>query len=213
MLLGKLINRLRGAHSFRHHVHSVQDVLQRLPTPNAFSQASIAAVSAHARHHEVANAGQPRKRLGVGPHRLSEPTHLGNSPRDKGCLGIVPIAHSVADARCDRKHIFGRATNLNPNHVSAQVDAHPIGHKRLLNPAGLRLRGSGRHQGRRTALRNFLRMTGPRQRPNLIRRHRVQGLVEHLGHGAEGFILDPLRERHDTDLLFRMRPKGLAPGT
>ena len=185
--------RAGALHPFGHHVHAVDDVVERPALAQGEAHGAVAALGAGAGGHEVAHAGQPAEGEDLAAQGEPEAAELGQAAGDEHRPRVVAQAEAVADARRDGHDVLGGAGDFAADDVGPRVGAEGAGVHQLLHPGGQRLVGQRHHAGGGMSLRHLAGQVGPGQHAG---RHAGQDLVDHLGHAQVRPHLDALGQAH-----------------
>ena len=138
---------------------------RRLAAPEPLAHGAVARQRSGAGEHQVAEAREPRERVGTPAERHREARDLGEAARDERRHGVVAVAEAVDDAGRDRDHVLQGAGQLDAHHVLARVDAEAARRERALDALGDGVVRCGHHHRGRQRLRHLeRRRTGPRAR-------------------------------------------------
>ena len=77
-------------------------------------------------NNQISDTGESAEGFKFGSHGGTQSCNLGNTSRDKRCLGIVPVAQAVRHTGCQSHYIFQGSAELHAQHVGAGIHAEHI---------------------------------------------------------------------------------------
>ena len=84
-------------------------------------------------HDQVSDPGKAGKGFQLSAHGHAKPADLRHAPGNEGCLGVVTVAKSVCDSRCQGDDIFQCPANLNSQDIRADVNPKYRAHEKILD--------------------------------------------------------------------------------
>ena len=157
---------------------------------------------------QVANTGQTGEGLAVRADRHAQPGDLGKTARHEQGLGVVAVAHAVADTGAEGDDVLECRAQLDAGRVRAGVDAETAAHEGVLHALGKLPLRAGDDNARRDAAADLLGVRGAGQGDD-----GAAGLLrDKLRHAVAGTLLDALRHGDEQGRFGKVRRKGAGRG-
>ena len=188
------------------------DLLHGLLHGNALADedtgAAVTGVHGRAGDDQVAHTGQTGEGLAVRAERHAQPGDLGKAARHEQGLGVVAVAHAVADTGAEGDDVFECRAQLDTGRVRAGVDAETAAHEGVLHALGKLPLRAGDDNARRDAAADLLGVRGAGQGDD-----GAAGLLrDKLRHAVAGTLLDALRHGDEQGRFGKVRRKGAGRG-
>lgn len=124
--LGARADLARGLHPLDRLADTGTGRLQVIALTQQAPQATVARLVVGAGEDQIAETGQPGQRARLGPDRLAQALHFGQTAGHQRGAGIAAVARAVGDPGRDREDVLQGPPHLHTDHVVIAIDAQSV---------------------------------------------------------------------------------------
>ena len=199
-LTGQLPGGLGGIVAFHHGSHRCHGLLGSLSLPHEDTGTAVPGVLGGAGDNQIPYSRQSRKGFLPCAHGYTQPGNFRKPPGHEHGLGVVSVAHAIADTGAQGNHILEGSPQLRTNHISAGIHPEAVRHKGVLHQLCQSLVLAGSHAGCGDVLSHLLCMAGAGEYRHLP----VGFLPDNLAHPQEAPRLNALGDGHQHRILSKV---------